>query len=318
MAGIRSNVAWAAMAKQSVKGTPVTTYLARTPLASDDKINPRKEFAQFAETDSSRDAPNSEVMGLGADGSLAFGVRDSFFHTIAEMALGQQTHSGSTNFTHTATGADVLSYWTLAQMLGDTLWEQGNDMIVNELNVTVEAGGFMTASLSFMGRSITRLTSAPTVPTQAADALYTFNDAAVSIGGSASALVRSFNLTLTNNLQLQQTDDAIPYDVYVGQREVSIGFDMLFHDLNQYNLFHTGSTSGTTQSATTSVTDLNFLFTKGANNSIEFDFDAINYEEFPVGPNTGGDPIVVPVRARARRNATSGLVKIVTKNQVAT
>lgn len=317
MAGIRSNVGWTQGAKQTAKGTPNTTAVYRTPLASDDRISPRAEFATFAETDASRDAPDSTKMGGGAEGANAFGVRDSFFHTIAEQALGLKVTSGTTNYTHVVTPADVLSYQTIEQMLGDTLWEQFNDNIANELSVTVEAGGFMTATVNYMGITPIRLTSAPTGPAQAAGSVYNFNDATVSIGGAATALVRSFNFTLTNSVQFQQTDDFVPFDVFVGQREVTMGFDMLFHTLADYNLFHYGSSVGTTQSGTTATTDLNFLFSKGVNNSIEFDFDSVNYEEYPVGFDTGGDPIVVPVRARSRRNV-GGLTKITVKNQTAT
>lgn len=317
---IRSNAAWAQGAKQTAKGTPNAVATYRTPLASDDRILPRAEMATFAETDSSRDAPNSEKLGGGAEGSLGFGVRDSFFHTILEQVLGTKVTTGiGPDYVHTLSGADVLSYWTVQQMLGNTLWEQAEDLIANEFNFTVEAGGFATASVSYMGRKVTRLTAAPAPPAagQASDPVYNFNLAAVSIGGVATALVRSLNLTLNNNVVIQQTDDFVPYDVYVGQREVTVGFDMLFENLDHYNQFHYGATGGTAQSPNTFVTDLNFLFTRSAANSIEFDLDAVNYEEYPVGQDTGGEPIVVPVRARARRNA-GGLLKAVVKNQVAT
>lgn len=318
MAGIRSNVAWVQLGKQSAKDTPAVTYDYRTALSSDDRVAPRAETATFAETDASRDAPNSEKVTGGAEGSYAFGVRDAFFHKPAEMVLGALATTGAgPNYVHTVTTADVLSYYTAQANLGDVLWEQHQDLIANEWTVSAEAAGFLTSSISFLGRKSTRLTSAPTGPTQAAGPLYNFNDAAVSIGGAGTALVRSFSMTVNNNLQVQQTDDYVPYDVYVGQREVTVGFDMLFHTLDEYNAFHYGSPTGTVQNQATYITDLNFLFSKGVNNSIEFDFDSVNYEEHPVGQDTGGDPIVVAVRARSRRNA-NGLAKVLVKNQTAT
>lgn len=316
MAGLRSNVAWVQWGKQSVKGTAVVPSF-RSNYASDDRVAPRAEFATFPETDATRDAPDSQKMVGGTEGSFQVGSRDSIAHSILEAAMGTKVTSGSTNFTHTLTGANSLAYWTIEEMLGDLLWERFTDQVANELTINVEAGGFMTMALSWLGRTPTRLTAEPTKATLASDTLYTFNDAAVSIGGAASALVRSMNLTLTNNLQAQQTDDFVPYDIHAGQREVTVGFDMIFEDLAHYNAFHYGTTTGTTQSATTFVTDLNFLFTKGANNSMEFDLDALNYEEYPVTQDPGGDPLVVPVRARSRRNATTGLLKAIVKNQQA-
>lgn len=314
---IKSNVAWAQYAKQTGKGVAQSTFDLRARLASDDQLRPRAETAVFAETDGSRDAPNSEKMQGGAEGALARGVRDALFHRDAEAALGSKATTGTTNYIHTVSGANTLAYWTIQQNLGDTLWEQFTDAVAQEWTVSGEAGGFLTSSLSWLARTPTRLTTAPTGPAEDGGALYTFNDATVSIGGSAVGNVRSFNMTLTNGLQLLQTDDIVPYDISVGTREVVCTFDMLFEDLVAYNSFHYGSSAGTTQSSTTFTTDLLFSFSKGANNSIDFDFDAVNYEEFPIGPDTGGDPIIVSVRARARRNA-NGLLRTIVKNQTAT
>jgi Phage tail tube protein len=332
---VRSNVAWAAVGEQVAKGTPLATVKAfKTRLASDARINPRAETAVFAETDGSRDAPNSEKVTGGAEGGFAFGVRDSFFHKVAEWTIGtgSKATTGTTNYVHTisspqATPVTDMKYLTVDQALGGTTAslvagatsqiEQYSDMVINELSVTVEAGGFMTASLTLSGRVPTRLGTAPPALAEAGDALYQYNDAAVSLGGSGTGLIRSMNMTIGNNVQLLQTDDIVPYDVHVGTREVTLGFDMLFENFDHYNTFHFGSTTSANQSAATTVTDLNFLFTKGVNNSIEFDFDAVNYEEFPIAPDTGGDPIIVSARVRARRN-TNGLTKIIVKNQTAT
>jgi hypothetical protein len=315
MALVKSNVAWVQGAKQTAKGTPYVTPKWRTRVSSDDRFAPRAETATFPETDASRDAPNSEKMSGGAEGSFAAGVRDSIFHWFAELALGDKTTTGSTNFVHTSVGANTLPYFGAEQMLGDVLFERYDDLVANELTVSVEAGGFMTMSLSAMGITVVRTPAVPgTLAAMASGALYNFNEATVSLGGSAVGYVRSMNLTLSNNISLLQTDDIAPRDVAVGSREVTLSFDMLFEDLTQYNLFHYGSTSGTTQSAVTATTDLLFSFSKGVNNSIDFDLDSVNYEEFPIGPDPGGEPIVVSARVRARRSGTQ-LLKIVTKNQ---
>lgn len=318
MALIKSNVAWWQMGKQGVKGTPQGTMAGRWYFAGDERVAPRSETAVFAETDSSRDAPNSEKVGGGLEGGASAGLRDKLHHKIAEAALGTKVTTGSTNFTHTITGATTLDYWTVEQMLGDTLWEQFVDCVVGEWTVTGEAGGFLTTTLSFMGITPTRLTSVPAGSPPISDStLYTFNDATISIGGSATGLVRSFNMTLSNNLQSLQTDALTPYDIHVGQREVTLGFDMLFENLDHYNAFHYGGVSGTVQSSSTYTTDALFSFSKGANNSVDYDFDSLNFEEYPVGQDTGGDPIVVAVRARARRNG-NGLIRAIVKNQQAT
>lgn len=331
MAGIRSNIGWVQLNKQTgvnngkgiaatfASATPGPAAGVRSRFASDDRVSPRAEFASFPETDSSRDAPDSQKMSGGTEGSFQIGARDSIAHVILEAALGARAVAVVTvNGTHTITTADLLSYWTLEQNVGDVLWERMVDQVANELTINVEAGGFMTMSLSWLGRTPTRLTAAPAAAALSplsSDALYTFNDATVSIGGSAVANVRSMNLTLTNNLSSQQTDDFVPYDIVTGNREVSVGFDVIFESLDHYNAFHYGTTVGTAQDKNTFTTDLNFLFSKGVNNSIELDLDLVNYEEYPVNPDPGGEPMIVPVRARSRRNA-NGLLKAIVKNQI--
>jgi hypothetical protein len=206
-------------------------------------------------------------------------------------------------------------------MQGAVLYEQYADLICNELTISADTGGPLTVAKDWIGRSATRLASewatglAP--PAAEQSAVYNFNDAAVSIGGAATSLVSSFELTVTNNVTRQQTDDSVPYDVVPGLRVVTVAFDMIFENLDHYNTFHYGSTVGTTQVNTVSTTALNFTFAKGVNNSIAFNFDKVAYEEFPVEPDPGGDPIVVPVRVRAQRHANGYFVATI-KNQKTT
>lgn len=147
--------------------------------------------------------------------------------------------------------------------------------------------------------------------------VYNFNEGAVTLGGSSTALIRSFEFTLENNVSRQQTDDVIPYDVVPGIREVSVGFDMIFENLKEYNKFHYGGATGTAISPSIFSTAATFTFTKGANNEVSFSFPSnLVYEELPVEPDAGGDPIVVSVRAVAQR--ATPIVTAVVKNQVAT
>jgi hypothetical protein len=136
------------------------------------------------------------------------------------------------------------------------------------------------------------------------------------LGGSVNALVGSFELTIENNLSLQQTDSSVPYDVVEGTREISLGFDLIFEDLSEYNKFHYGGAAGTTISPNIFTTSALFTFTKGANNSVAFNLPNIAYEEFPVEPDPGGDPVTVSVRAVAQRGGT--ILTATVKNQVAT
>ena len=127
-------------------------------------------------------------------------------------------------------------------------------------------------------------------------------------------MVRSFELNIDNNLSLQQTDASVPYDVVEGTREVSLSFDLIFETLSEYNAFHYGGTSGTAVSSNIYTTSADFQFDNGANNQIKFTLPSIAYEEFPVEPSAGGDPVTVSVRAVAQRGG-SPVITAVVKNQ---
>ncbi len=318
MAGLRGNQASFGLVKQAVKGTPITPPTVNFPLTGGD-AGPTRAVGQLAETDSNRDAGVSFVKQTAAQGTPEFYVRDANFHKVINAALGATVDAGTNpNYTHTTTPANALPYYTLYKSLGATLYEQYQDALINELAIKTTAGEPLIATFGFEGLKSTRLTVDPFAAlAQEAGTVYNYNDATVTLAGGATALVESFDLTITNNVTTQQTDDSVPYDVIAGRRDVVLAFDLIFETLTEYNKFHTGLAAGTTQVSTIYTTSANFTFTKGANNSINFDLPVIAYEQFPVPPNAAGSPVVASIRARAQRNA-AGVITVTTANQSAT
>jgi hypothetical protein len=324
MAGVPGNIAWVLANKQTVKGTPAAATAVggafKMPLTGGN-IGPTRNMDNLDETDSSRDQGVAYVSQTGVEGTPEFYVRDASIGFWLHKVLGADAVTGTTNFVHTITPANTLPYITAWRDIGDLLWEQYLDCKVGSMTISADAGAPLTASVGIMGRSSTRLTTAPdnaTPVTVDNGAVYNYNDVtgAVTLGGSVSALIRSFELTIENNLSLQQTDSSIPFDVVEGTREISLGFDLIFSDLTEYNKFHYGGAAGTTQVPSVFTTSAQFVFTKGTNNSVGFNLPSIAYEEFPVEPDAGGDPIVVSVRAVAQR--TTPIITATVKNQVAT
>lgn len=316
MAGIRGNQAWVGWGKQSVKGTGVDPT-HKAPF-SGGSVNPDRSIAQLQETDNNRDEGVSYVEQVSASGTPEVYGRDAILHSIFDAALGTTATTGSSpNFEHGSTPANVLPYMTFHRMIGATLYERFEDCLVNELNVSADTGGPLTVGIGIIGRQAKPLLAEPApLVTPAAGAVYNFNEATVIKGGSTTALISNMELTLTNNVTLQQTDDVVPYDVVAGLRSCAVGFDMIFETLADYNAFHYDS--GSTQTNKIVETSLAFLFSKGPNNRIAFEMPHAAYEEFPVEPDTGGDPIVVSVRARAQRHPTDPILTAAVANQAAT
>jgi Phage tail tube protein len=332
MAGLRGNVAWLMAQKQAAKGTAATVIAPtnagaagtgagafKNPFAGGN-IGPVRETDRLSETDSSRDQGVAYVVTSGVEGSPEMYARDATVGFWLHAALGADAPTGTTpNFTHVITPANALPYLTVWRNIGDTLWEQYRDCKVGSLTISAEAGAPLTVSAGIQGLKSTRLTADPsTAPAIAiqSGSVYNFNDAAVTLSGGATALVRSFELTIENNISRQQTDDVEPYDIVEGTREVSLGFDLIFESLDEYNKFHYGGAAGTTVSKDIFTTAAVFTFTKGVNNEIAFNLPSIAYEEFPVEPSAAGDPVVASVRAVGMRSG-SPIVTATVKNQIA-
>lgn len=316
MAGLPGNQASLAWSKQTAKGTPNATFARRAPFAGGN-LGPTRNIQSLSETDSNRDQGVSYVSSTGAEGTPEVYGRDDVLDSLLVAALGSVSTTGTTDFVHTITPANTLPYLTFYKELGNTLFEQYEDCVVNELTISAEAGAPVSATVDLLGRATERLTAAPTLPDLSDSRVYTFNDATVELAGAATASVASFELTISNNISAQQTDDIVPYDIAVGQREVTLGFTLIFETLAEYNRFHYGSTTGTAQSAELATVAADFQFDNGANNQLKFTLPTIAYEEFPVEPDPGGDAVTVDVRARAQRG-DDPVVTAVVANQSAT
>jgi hypothetical protein len=282
-------------------------------------MSPTRETDNLSETDASRDRGVTYVTTTGAEGSPEFYVRDKSIAFWLDAVLGATATAGTMpNFTHTITPANSLAYFTFGRNVGDLLFETYADCKVGSLTIAADAGAPLTATAGIMGRSAVRTTAAidtATPVTVDSGTVYNFNDATVTLGGGATALVSSFELSIENNLSSQQTDDSIPYDVVEGTREIGLSFDMIFETLSEYNKFHFGGAAGTTQVPSIFTTSAIFSFSKGVNNEVSFNLPSIAYEEFPVDVDPGGDPIVVSVAAAAQRGGT--ILTATVKNQQA-
>lgn len=320
MAGLRGNIADIIAQKQTALGTPATWAAASSVknAFAGGNIQPVREVNNLSETDASRDIGVSFASTTGVEGSPEIYVRDESISFWLWAALGSTAVTGSSNYVHTVTPGNTLPYLTIWKDLGATLYEQFQDCKVGSLNIKAEAGQPLTATIGVNGLQSTRLAAAVdnATPKAIEDSLvYNYNVATVTLGGSATALVRSFELNIENNLTRQQTDAFVGLDVYEGTREVTLSFDLIFDTLTEYNKFHYGGAAGTTVSSSVFTTSAVFDFAgTGVNNNINFSLPSIAYTQFDVEPQPGGDAVVVPVAATAQRNASPVLTAVV-KNQ---
>lgn len=323
MAGLRGNTAWLMYQKQTVKGTPATvskTTTIKSPYAGG-AIAPTREFDQLAETDANRDQGVSFVKTGGVSGNPEVYVRDASIGAFLFYVLGADAVTGSSNYVHTITPAQSIPYITFWNGLSETLYERHQDCFVSSLELKTGPGQPLTAQANILGLKTERLTSDPStseaIPLQSGY-VYNYNNCTVTLAGGATALVSSMDLTIDNNVTVQQTDGFLPYDVVVGQRQISLSFDLIFETLTEYNKFHYATEGGTTISNQIYTTSADFQFDNGTNNQVKLTLPTIAYEEFPVSPDPSGAPIVASVRAVGQRPTSGSIITAVVKNQVAT
>lgn len=331
MAGLSGKAAWIGISKQTngnkllgTGGTAPTTPQYKLPF-SGGTLGPVRETDRLSETDTSRDQSAAYVTTSGVEGAPEVYVRDDSIGMILYATMGVEAVSGTTNYTHTITPAASLPYMALWRNVGGSggVYEQYLDCMISSATFSADAGSPLTCAIGVQGLQTIPVTVGATKTSLDAVALnqgtvYNYNNGAVTLSGASTRGISSFELTIENNVTRQQTDDVTPWDVVPGTREISLGFDMLFESRDEYEKFHTGAIGGTSISPNIYVTSAVFTFTLGANNEISFNLPSIAYEEFPVDPDPGGDPIVVPVRAVAQKaTGTPNLLTVTLKNQVA-
>lgn len=335
MAGLSGKTGWVGIARQTGRvgsgggGTSPAAPTYRNPF-SGGNIGPTRETDRLNETDAARDQGALYVAQAGVSGSPEVYVRDDSLGIYLAAVLGNPgAPTGvAPNFSHVFTPKQALDYYTFWRNVGGDasgITEKFTDCFVGGISISADAGAPLVATANIMGLSASALATPVTTPALAVGRVFSFNDAAVSLGGGAATptatrLVSSFELNIDNNVSMQQTDDVIPYDLSANQREITLGFDMLFENTTEYLKFHYGGALGVTQQAGVFTTNAKFTFNYGsANNEISFELPSIAYEEFPVEPDPGGDPITVSVRAVAQK--ATGITNLLTatlKNQVVT
>src|SRR3954454_13560829 len=120
MAGVAGNAATLAIGKQTAKGTAQTTPAFKLKFTGGD-IAPARQIIQLAETDASRQAGASVVVGSSVTGTTNHYVRPTDFGLLAYAVMGANADSGTgPNYTHTATSSASAPYFTLYKAINST------------------------------------------------------------------------------------------------------------------------------------------------------------------------------------------------------
>jgi hypothetical protein len=194
MAGVAGNAATLAIGKQTAKGTPQTTPAFKLKFTGGD-IAPARQIIQLAETDASRQAGASVVVGSSVTGTTNHYVRPTDFGMLAYAVMGANADSGTNpNYTHTATSSAAAPYFTLYKAINSTtLVDQYIDCRATSLNVSGAAGGALTCGVGWMGLSAVLGATDPVLAAVTETPLV-YPQITVLKGGSDPGTVDSFSI----------------------------------------------------------------------------------------------------------------------------
>lgn len=327
MAGTSGNVATFGWAKQTSKGTPATAAARKTKFTGGD-ITPNRSLTRLAETAGTRDQGPTIITAASASGNPSCYLRTDSFHDFAYYALGANADSGSGPYTHTATPVQTdLPYVTLWKMVAATagtqaILERFEDCKLNTLRVSGSTGNPLTVEMEWLSLKslFLGLNDATAVTTVLP---VTWDMLAVTKGGVGKSSVQSFDLTISNNLVLQQGNGSLTaYDIFPGEFQVSGTMTMLYESAADYMLFHYGTSTAPTSPATLAQSRvlyqeaLALVLTQAAGSSITFTLTNTTYTSIPVAPDPGGAPIQSAMAFNVE--PASPTIQIATVNSVAT
>lgn len=327
MAGTSGNVATFGWGKQSAKGTPATVAVRKTKFTGGD-IAPDRSMTRLAETSGTRDQGQTIVTAASARGNPSCYLRTTDFADFAYYALGANADAGSSTFTHTATPvATDLPYVTFFKMLAATsgafaILERFDDCKVNTLRISGSTGNPLVVEMEVLSlkANFLGLNDAVAVTTVLP---VTWDMVAVTKGGVAKGSVQSLDLTINNNLVLQQGNGALTaYDIFPGEFQVSGTMTLLYESAADYMLFHYGTSTAPTSPAVLAQSRVLFqealllTLTQSATSVVAITLTNTTYTSVPVTPDAGGAPLQSAMAFNVEPGSPT--IQIVTTNQLAT
>jgi len=140
----------------------------------------------------------------------------------------------------------------------------------------------------------------------------------ITKGGSATGIIDSFELTMTQNRSLIVGDTGLSAGAIApGMFAVSGSLSILFETDTERRLFYTGSTGGTTPSTTIGAEALNITILRTATLKIVLDLDNVIPTNVTTPANTDGSPIRMGYEFQSKRDAVlANVVEAQVFNQV--
>lgn len=324
MAGISSALGTVGLAKQTAKGSPAATPTVKLKLSASPSLMPIKERGRYVVTDTGRDNAGSYTSRLGVAGEFSCYLEPSALGLAFYLALGANADSGAgPNYTHTATPANDLPYFTLFRSVGGVIFEIWEDCKLGRLGIEGGAGSPYTMTLGVEGRQ-SRLQAADSALAALEPAGLLFMEGAGQFQiDTVARTIHRLALEINNNVSPYQADDYNAVDIDPGKREIGLTVATRFGGLtawpDYHNFFYNGVAAPAALSPVVATHAMQLLVARNANLSWQVNLPQVTYAGVPVQPDPGGDPIEIELACEVEKpSGATPIITVVSKDQAAT
>lgn len=322
--GISSALGTVGLAKQTAKGTPAAAPTVKMKLSGAPSLLPVKERSRYVVTDTGRDNAGSFTSRLGVAGEFSCYAEPSAMGLLFYLALGANADGGTNpNYTHTATPANDLPYFTLFRSVGGVIFEIWEDCKLGRLAIEGGAGGAYTVSIGVEGlQSRLQAADSALAALEPAGLLFMEGFGEFKIDTVARTIHR-LSLEINNNVSSYQADNYTSVDIDPGKREISLSVSTRFGGLSAWpdyhNFFYNSVAAPAALSPVVATRAMQLLVARNANLSFQVNLPQVTYAGVPVQPDPGGDPIEIELSCNVEKpSGVTAIITAVSKDAAAT
>jgi len=317
--GIPGNYFTLSAGKQTVKGTPAATTPFKTR-ATGGFVRPERNIIELEETDSSRQARPTVVVGSRSGGAISHYLRSDEYGLWALAAMGASTPTGAGPYTHLATMTDAGPYITLIEAYqGTALVNKYVDCRIIKQTIRGAVGGIFTVENTWAGLS-TVMGATDSVAVASAVTPLTWPKVTVTKNAVTTDVISEVELDIDNGGEYIEGDVGMePIDYVWGRWLVTGQITVLFENDQMFRQFHGGSSVATTLTETIYADALTVTISRGAGDEVSWIMSGVEYQTYEISPDPSGSPIRVAMAFRAKaQTSPANTLSVSTKNSTPT
>ena len=233
------------------------------------------------------------------------------------------TVQGVDGWLHTITPINSLQWWSIEfGRINMTLLERVEDAKIQSLVISGSAGDLIQMVIEAIGLNVDASAgiSTPSPISFETDEVLQFLGGTFTIFGSTSAEVRSFTLTITNNLDPIQTNALTYQQLMEGDLDVVLDMTVKVTTDDEYRKVHYGGSAGSAPSSDVEESQVILFFTNGLlgenNREITITITRLAYLSMPLTElNADSTAYEYAISGIAKKHSTNNLIDVTVLNE---